>query len=216
MADKLSDLHVSLEPHLVDTLRSLRPLLPHELSVQLAPFVADAYDATDAPSPSTPSIPYTLLLSISKWSRTPEGTAALAAQTPARDPGAYAMVALLAGARTSPNRKFPPHMPRADPGLEAQRDISDRRAIVAVLNAFLSVGCAGAATWWAARHTGWKDEWKVLLALLVSVVVAVSEAGLYIIWESRRTAKKTAAQRRVAAATSRRKKSGTRSSATSD
>jgi hypothetical protein len=39
------------------------------------------------------------------------------------------------------------------------RDISDRRAIIAVLNALLSVICTGAATWWAAQRTGWRDEW---------------------------------------------------------
>jgi len=39
------------------------------------------------------------------------------------------------------------------------REISDRRAIIAVLNAILSVICTGAAAWWAAQRTGWRDEW---------------------------------------------------------
>ena len=69
------------------------------------------------------------------------------------------MVALLAGTRTSPDKKFPqlPHsLTRAE---SAARDIGDRRAIIAVLNALLSVICTGAATWWAAQRTGWRDEW---------------------------------------------------------
>jgi hypothetical protein len=69
------------------------------------------------------------------------------------------MVALLAGARTSPDKKFPalPRVPTRSEG--AAREISDRRAIVAVLNAILSVICTGAAVWWAAQRTGWRDEW---------------------------------------------------------
>ncbi|KAH9995594.1 hypothetical protein BJV77DRAFT_1094131, partial [Russula vinacea] len=107
-------------------------------------------------------------------------------ENPPLDPLAYNMVALLAGTRTSPNKKFP-QMPHPSSRSEiAARDISDRRAIVAVLNALLSVICTGAATWWAAQRTGWRDEWKVLLSLLAATIVAISEVGLYIIWESRR------------------------------
>lgn len=110
----------------------------------------------------------------------------LKSKNPPLDPLAYSMVALLAGARTSPDKKFPA-LPRVPTRSEdAAREISDRRAIVAVLNAVLSVICTGAAAWWAAQRTGWRDEWKVLLSLLAATIVATSEIGLYIIWETRR------------------------------
>jgi hypothetical protein len=113
------------------------------------------------------------------------------------------MVSLLAGTRSSPNKKFPQLSHSSDRSEHAARNISDRRAIIAVLNALLSVICTGVATWWAAQHTGLRDEWvrltllrlvrpynaeiqKVLLSLLAATIIAVSEIGLYIIWESRR------------------------------
>lgn len=72
---------------------------------------------------------------------------------------AYNMVALLAGTCTSPGKKFPP-MSRSPARSEtAARNVSDRRAIIAVLNALLSVICTGAAVWWAAQRLGWRDEW---------------------------------------------------------
>ena len=84
---------------------------------------------------------------------------ALQLKDPPLDPLAYSMVSLLAGTRTSPDKKFPA-LPRVPTRSEdAAREISDRRAIVAVLNAILSVICTGAAVWWAAQHTGWRDEW---------------------------------------------------------
>jgi hypothetical protein len=131
-------------------------------------------------------IPNALLRSISKWARTEEGEMALKSKNPPLDPLAYSMIALLAGTRTSPDKKFPtlPRVPTRSEGVA--REISDRRAIVAVLNAILSVICTGAAAWWAAQRAGWRDEWKVLLSLLVATIVALSEIGLYIIWETRR------------------------------
>ncbi|KAI0285862.1 hypothetical protein BGY98DRAFT_1092694 [Russula aff. rugulosa BPL654] len=116
-----------------------------------------------------------------------EAARALRSKNPPLDPLTYNMVSLLAGTRTSPNKKFPQLSHSSDRSENAARDISDRRAIIAVLNALLSVICTGAAAWWAAQRTGWRDEWKVLLSLLAATIVAISEIGLYIIWESRRT-----------------------------
>ena len=159
------------------------------------------------------------------------------------------MVALLAGTRTSPERVFPPVDPsltlQNDPLEIRRRELSDRRAVTALLNALLSIAGAGVATWWAADRLGWRNEWvrllfhlppvtprsasslsvrvppsraaprpratplcapyvaphparprprlpapprcqRVLLALSVAIVVASSEAALYLIWEDRR------------------------------
>ena len=68
------------------------------------------------------------------------------------------MVALLAGTKTSPERKFP-DVPRVSQDDESQRARNDRRAIVALLNALLSVIGSGVATWWAAQHLSWENEW---------------------------------------------------------
>ena len=196
------DLSVSLEPHLIEILRPLVNTIPAPLSAELSPLLLET-----ASSPTTPTISYALLQSISRWARTEEAARALRSKDPPLDPLAYNMVALLAGTRTSPDKKFP-QLPHSSTRIEsAARDIGDRRAIIAVLNALLSVICTGAATWWAAQRTGWRDEWvsrpycyvrsicvsnatrikfqKVLLSLLAATIVAVSEIGLYIIWESR-------------------------------
>ncbi|KAI0766569.1 hypothetical protein BD413DRAFT_446378, partial [Trametes elegans] len=166
-------LAVSFEDHLADALRPLRPLLPDPVSGQFR------------------TIPYALLSSISKWTRTPEGAQALARHDPPLHAADYTMVALLAGTRTEPDRRFPdlpvPHAgSSADAYSTTRRDASDRRAVTAVLNALLSIAGAGLATWWAADRLAWKNEWKVLLALFVAIVVASSEAILYLIWDSRR------------------------------
>jgi hypothetical protein len=194
-------LSVSLEPHLIETLRPLVDAVPAPLSAELSPLLSEKTTS------STPTISYALLQSISRWARTEEAARALRSKNPPLDPLAYNIVSLLAGTRTSPDKKFPqlPH-PSARSDIAA-RDVSDRRAIIAVLNALLSVICTGAATWWAAQRTGWRDEWvggrpiafgqctlsnasnqiqKVLLSLLAATIVAISEVGLYIIWESRR------------------------------
>lgn len=182
-------LSVSLEPHLVETLRPLVGSTSPHLSVELSKLLPDENSAASQLTGS-PMIPYALLQSISKWARTEEGKTALESKDPPLDPLAYSMVALLAGARTSPDKKFPalPRVPTRSEG--AAREISDRRAIVAVLNALLSVICTGAAVWWAAQRTGWRDEWKVLLSLLAATIVAVSEIGLYIIWDTRHERRK--------------------------
>jgi hypothetical protein len=202
-------LRVSLEPHLVEKLRPLVRSIPAPLSAELSPLLSETA------SSSTPTISHALLSSLSRWVRTEEGARELKSNDPPLDPLAYSMVALLAGTRTSPDKKFPQSSPRPFSRSEsAARDIGDRRAIIAVLNALLSVICTGAATWWAAQRTGWRDEWvcygvppfasqrdaaenriqKVLLSLLAATIVAMSEVGLYIIWEARRRGLQPAAE----------------------
>ncbi|KAF8269835.1 hypothetical protein EI94DRAFT_1572964 [Lactarius quietus] len=183
------NLHVSLELHLVEALHPLISSVPPHLSAELSKLLPDE-SSTASQLTASPMIPYALLQSISKWARTEEGEMALRSKIPPLDPFAYSMVALLAGTRTSPDKKFPtlPRVPTRAEGVA--REISDRRAIVALLNAILSVICTGAAAWWAAQRTGWRDEWKVLLSLLAATIVAVSEIGLYIIWDTRRERRK--------------------------
>ena len=155
---KPNPLQVSLEPHLAETLRPLIGLIPAHLSVELSTLLPDESSAASQLT-APPVISYILLQSISKWARTEEGETVLKSQNPPLDPFAYSMVALLAGTRTSPDKKFPalPRVPSRSEGVA--REISDRRAIIAVLNAILSVICTGAAAWWAAQRTGWRDEW---------------------------------------------------------
>ena len=146
-------LRVSLEPHLVEKLRPLVHAIPAPLSAELTPLLSGTT------SSSTPTISYALLFSLSKWTRTEEGARELKSNDPPLDPLAYSMVALLAGTRTSPDKKFPQLSPSPSRSESVARNISDRRAVIAVLNALLSVICTGAATWWAAQRTGWRDEW---------------------------------------------------------
>lgn len=259
-------LNVSLEEHLVDTIRPLTALLPGPLAAELS----QVLDASSPPRPSTPrprarTIPYALLTAISKWSRSAPGEQALASHAPPLRVQDYTMLALLAGTRTSPERLFP-HIPMPLPGADStntqaarRRELGDRRAVTAVVNALLSIAGAAVATWWAAERLGWRNEWvrllacslsvscscpptrmcrpvpvilmsgpvadapshpqcdandtrrtprlpglrcvafisscqRVLLALSVAIVVASSEAVLYLIWEDRRS--KSTRQRR--------------------
>ncbi|KAH9915725.1 uncharacterized protein B0H18DRAFT_885536, partial [Fomitopsis serialis] len=161
-----------------ETLRPLLLILPPELASQLTPVVFPS----EGPPPNT--ISYSLLGTISAWARSPNGEESLAAHDPPLRPANYSMIALLAGTRTSPERRFPAHVARGDDA-EGRKAYSDRRAVTNVFNALLSIGGSGAATWWAAGRLAWKDEWKVLLSLAVALVVAASEAVLYLIWDSR-------------------------------
>ena len=147
-------LRISLEPHLAEKLRPLVHAIPAPLSAELSPLLSE----TSGSSIPTPTISYAVLSSLSRWSRTEEGARTLKSKDPPLDPLAYSMAALLAGTRTSPDKKFP-QPPSSSTSHTAAREISDRRAVIAVLNAFLSVICTGAATWWAAQRTGWRDEW---------------------------------------------------------
>ena len=140
-----SDLTVSLEPHLLDSLTPLIPLVPTVLHEKLSE------DLT------RPEISYLLLLQVSQWSRTEDGATAL--KSVDLDPLSYTMVSLLAGTRTSPSKSFPKYTPSESPDAIARREWSDRRAITAIVNSVLSVGCSGGAAWWAADKSGWQDEW---------------------------------------------------------
>ncbi|KAJ7695082.1 hypothetical protein B0H17DRAFT_931027 [Mycena rosella] len=181
-------LNVSLESHLLEILTPLPPLLPPELATELAPYISE-------PVPRT--VPYPLLQSLSQWARTPAGLAAL--QSASLEPQSYSMIALLAGSVTSPERKFPAYIPDKSPEeLEALKK-AERQAITSLLNALLSIIGSGFAAWWAAGRTGWKNEWQVLFSLLVAAVVAISEAVLYLIWDSRRSRNRPARKLKVSA-----------------
>ncbi|KAL1710734.1 hypothetical protein EV121DRAFT_275158 [Schizophyllum commune] len=168
------DLTVSLEPHLLDTLRPLLTRVPPPLAADLEPYLT-------TPPPFT--IPYTLLLRISQWARAAD------LQSLGLNPSDYTMVSLLAGTRTAPDAKLGKYVPPQSAEDAAAQSVRDRKAITALLNALLSVGGAAFAAWWAADKTGWRNEWRVLFALAVGAVVAISEAVLYIIWQSRATGK---------------------------
>ncbi|TDL23682.1 hypothetical protein BD410DRAFT_838700 [Rickenella mellea] len=172
-----SELTVSLEPFLQEELKPLIPILPSQISSRLSSEI------------SLPEIHYELLSDISKWSRSDLGKASLQAQN--LEPSAYSMVSLLAGTVTAPSSKPPPYTPPDTPEEAARYEINDKKTITAILNALLSIGGSGAATWWAADKSGWRGEWKVLLSLLVATVVAVSETILYIIWQSRKNRRPT-------------------------
>ena len=192
------ELNVSLEDHLSEALIPLKSLLPAELATQLNVYIGD---------PPSPTIPHVLLGSISSWSRSQAGQEALQSHMPPLRPQDYSMIALLAGTVTSPERKFPTVMPQSVLAEEeGKRRVADRKAIVAVLNALLSIAGSGVATWLVAER--WKHEWvrllfllsrlladrfaqRVLLSFLVAVVVAVSETALFIIWQSRQARKKS-------------------------
>lgn len=200
-----TDFNVSLEQHLADILQPLVPLLPEALSQELSVALSSVVKPTASTSPTAtgepserghgdtagppPLIRYSLLSSISAWTRSPDGGDALSRCGLA--PADYSMVALLAGTRTSPEKKFP-HTPVKPEGSdEARRELNDRRAVTAVLNALLSVIGSGVATWWAADRLSWKPEWKALFALAVAILVAASEAILFMIWEARRSKRST-------------------------
>ncbi|OBZ74213.1 hypothetical protein A0H81_05857 [Grifola frondosa] len=186
-ANNSQTLNVSLEDHLVDVLRPLLTLLPTPLAVQLTPLLSTTSSLQSTGACTSRTIPYALLDAISRWARSPDGESALRAHVSPLSPQDYTMIALLAGARTSPERKFPAIMGKQSLGLDhdLKKELSDRRAVTAVINALLSIGGSGVATWWAAERLGWRDEWKVLLALCVAIVVAASEGALYVIWSSR-------------------------------
>lgn len=168
-----STVSVSLEPHLALVLRPLLPILPQELSGALAAEIDLA------------EIRYDLLTQISRWARSDAGQARL--RVAQLNPRNYDnMVSLLAGTRTSPSSKPPPGVPHGSESAElrVRRELNDRKALVAVMNGLLSVGCAGGAVWWAANSLGWRDEWvkcsgiNVLIALsLTSIMPSESTPG---------------------------------------
>jgi len=186
------DINVSLEPHLVQSLARIFPFLRIELVNEVEKYIAD---------PPPPIIPYKTLYAVSQWARTEQGMKSL--NSNAMDPHSYTMISLLAGTTTSPERKFGDYIPPKEPEeIEANR-IRERKAITALLNALLSIGGVGFAGWWAADRTGWKNEWvctplltltvfakshqRALFAFFAAIIVAVAEAGLYLIWQSRQS-----------------------------
>ncbi|KAJ7746863.1 hypothetical protein DFH07DRAFT_581187 [Mycena maculata] len=179
-------LNISLETHLLEILTPLLPILPPELASQLLPFVSE---------PVPPTVPHALLQSISQWARTPEGLTVL--QSVSLEPQSYSMIALLAGSVTSPERKFPAYIPDKSPEEAEALRKADKQAITSLLNALLSIVGSGFAAWWAAGMTNWKNEWQVLFSLLVAAVVAISEAVLYLIWDSRRSSTRSRPRRKL-------------------
>lgn len=181
-----SHLTVSLESHLVETLRTLIPVLPPAKQSELKPHL----------NPPTSSIPYAVLQSISQWTRSTTGLRTLESATPKLNPNDYSMIALLAGATTSPGSNFPPCHPPKDPE-EIGRDRNrERKAIGAIINAVFSVVGTGAACWWGSKYTGWKNEWRVLFAFLAAMTVAFAEIVLYILWQQRQNTDTSPGQRK--------------------
>lgn len=140
-----SNLTVSLEPHLSESLQSIKDNLPDDVRKELVQELSQT------------EVHYSLLLRISQWARTEAGTKAL--KTTNLPSGDLQMVSLLAGTRTSPSSKLPPYIPPESDELRMQRESNERRALAFVINGFLSVICAGGSTWWAANKAGWKPEW---------------------------------------------------------
>ncbi|TFK74929.1 hypothetical protein BDN72DRAFT_832640 [Pluteus cervinus] len=187
-ANASTDLNVSLESHVVSIIKRVLDLVPQELHEQLLQY------ATDTPPPK---IPYNTLHVLSRWARSPPGINALQNHEPRVDTHDLTMINLLAGAKTSPEKPFPAPAPVEEPeDVEANR-LREKRAIAALANSLLSIGGAGFAAWWAAEKTGWANEWRVLFALFVAIVVAVAEGVLFLIWESRRTSKPRPRRRQI-------------------
>lgn len=140
-------LRVSLEPHLIEKLTPILPILPKDLQ--------ELVHSHLSPKP-TASIPHSLLHRISVWSRSTEGQHALKSLHVQHD---YAMISLLAGTTTSPEGKFGTYQPPPDPEDVAAQQKAERKAIVTLVNAILSIGGAAFAAFWAAEKTGWKSEY---------------------------------------------------------
>jgi hypothetical protein len=146
------DLPISLNPHLCRLLEQLPPLLPANLRDQLTPCLSRAQKQIqhDKGYPQ-PTVPYALLLALSRWSRIPN------ALPPPLDPAQYSMLNLLAGSTTSPNTKFPPLAPPQG-AQERNRKREERRAIIALVNAVVSIVGSGVAGWWVSAPKGWSVE----------------------------------------------------------
>ncbi|KAG1791661.1 uncharacterized protein HD556DRAFT_632669 [Suillus plorans] len=144
--NRTHELDISLEDHLLEVLNALPTILPDDLAVELSAFI----------TPSSTVIPYYILLKISQWSRSPAGLKAL--QSSSLDPQSYSMVSLLAGTRTSPEKKFPAYVAK-DPETERRQAANDKKAVSTVVNGVLSVAGTGFATWWASERMGLRLEW---------------------------------------------------------
>jgi len=183
--------NISLTHDLAERLEPLKRILPTDLAALIPSFPPSPSPSShtapaDSAATSPLVVPYSLLYSISKWTRTEEGAAALSANS--LNSRSYEMVSLLAGAITSPDRKFPTYKPEVnDPLMDARREINDRKAVVALINALLSIGGSGAATWYATGVAGWRDEWRALFSLFFALLVAIAEGVLFFLWNSRRS-----------------------------
>lgn len=204
---------VSLEPHLADALTALLPLLPSGLSSELSQEL------------NKKEIRYGLVAEISRWCRSDEGAAALKERD--MHPTSYSTISLLAGTVTSPSSRLPPHDPPESSEQKSLREWNDRKALTAVVNGLLSVGCTGGAAWWAADKSGWRDEWvsvasycmanellivrhvqKVLLAFIVAAIVGLSETVLFMIWQSKYSGTTSQKKHRSAVKTRNKKDDG--------
>jgi len=187
--------NISFTHDLADRLEPLKRILPPNLaaSIPSIPPPASPSAATTHSDPVTTStlvVPHSLLYSISKWTRTEEGATALLVNS--LNPRSYEMVSLLAGSITSPERKFPSYRAEPDdPLARARQEVDNRKAIATLINALLSIGGSGAATWYAAGVAGWQNEWRALFSLFFALLVAIAEGVLFILWNSRRSTPKS-------------------------
>lgn len=172
MSNYTTDINISLETHLSQILNPISTILPRHLADDLAQYLVN---------PPPLIIPYKTLLAISQWTRTADGQKALQAHS--MKPHDYSMVSLLAGTTSSPEGKFGTYIPPKEPEQIGAETVNERKSITALINAMLSIGGVAFAAWWAADRTGWKNEWRVLFALFSAILVAISEAGLYMIWQ---------------------------------
>ncbi|KAJ7106148.1 hypothetical protein C8R44DRAFT_805823 [Mycena epipterygia] len=134
MASHSTMRNIALEPHLVEILTPLPPLLRPEPASQPVPYISE-------PVPTT--VPYTLLQSISQWTRTPAGLAAL--QSVSLESQSYTMIPLLAGSVSSLERKFPAYTADNSPEEAAALRKAERQTITSLLNALLSIIGSGLA-----------------------------------------------------------------------
>ncbi|KAF8738707.1 AICARFT/IMPCHase bienzyme, partial [Rhizoctonia solani] len=163
---------ISVPEHLWEALAPLTKLEiePSELQTLLREHIEPTIEETSA------EIPYDLITGIARWAGSEKGKDTLKAE--GLDPISYSLIPLLAGTTFAPSSKPPPPPP---PEYDSSED---RRAITALINGLFSVVGVGFAAWWAAGSVHWRNETRVLLALAASIVVAITEGVLYLIWSS--------------------------------
>ncbi|CAE7216902.1 unnamed protein product [Rhizoctonia solani] len=175
---------ISVPEHLWETLLPLINLdtEPPELQTLLREHIKPTVEDTST------EIPYDLITGIAKWSGSEKGKEKL--KDKGLDPASYSLIPLLAGTTFAPSSKPPPPPPpEHDPA-------ADRRAITALINGMFSVVGVGFAAWWASGNVHWRNETRVLLALASSIIVAISEGVLYLIWSSHVEKRKEQQKRR--------------------
>ncbi|CAE6526202.1 hypothetical protein RSOLAG22IIIB_02699 [Rhizoctonia solani] len=176
----------SVPEHLWETLLPLTKLdiEPPELQSLLQEHIKPTIEDTST------EVPYDLITGIAKWSGSDKGKEMLKAE--GLDPSSYSLIPLLAGTTFAPSSKPPPPPPpEHDPA-------ADKRAITALINGLFSVVGVGFAAWWAAGNIHWRNETRVLLALASSIIVAIAEGVLYLIWSSHAEKRKEQQKRRKA------------------